>query len=328
MARDELALFDLDPDWAQGRRIAERLELPLCPFEERTFEDGELKIRPLVGVRDKDVFVVQSLHGSPHRSVHDRLFRLLIFVGALRDCSARRVTVVAPYLAYARKDRRTKPRDPVTTRIMAALFEAVGTDRVVTMDVHNLAAFENAFRCRTENLEARPLFVRHVAPLIGDELVCVVSPDIGGVKRAERFHASLSRALGREVGMAFLNKTRSAGVVGGGTLVGDVASRTVIVLDDLVSTGTTLLHAGEACRQQGARRVFALATHGVFAPGAAHLLAAPAFERIVVTDTLAPFRLPEDVLARRLDVLDIAPLLAEAIARLHAGGSISDLLAD
>ncbi len=328
MAWDGLALFDLDPDWAQGQRIAERLEHPLCPFEERTFEDGELKIRPLAGVRDKDVFVVQSLHGSPQRSVHDRLFRLLIFVGALKDCSARRVTVVAPYLAYARKDRRTKPRDPVTTRCMAMLFEAVGTDRVVTMDVHNLAAFENAFRCRTENLEASPLFVRHVAPLVGDEPVCVVSPDIGGVKRAERFHASLSRALGREVGMAFLDKTRSAGVVGGGTLVGEVVGHTVIVLDDLISSGTTMLRAGEACRRQGARRVFAMVTHGVFAPGAAHLLASPAFEGTVVTDTLAPFRLPEGAVSRRLTVLDTAPLFAEAIARLHAGGSISDLLAD
>lgn len=328
MTHQDLALFDLDPDWGHGHRIAAHLEIPVSPHEERGFEDGELKIRPLVGVRDKDVFVVQSLHGGPHRSVHDKLFRLLIFVGALKDSSARRVTVVAPYLAYARKDRRTKPRDPVTTRYLAALFEAVGTDRVVTMDVHNLAAFENAFRCRTENLEARRLFVDHVAPLLGAERVSVVSPDIGGVKRAERFHASLQRVLGRDVGLAFMEKTRSGGVVGGGTLVGDVSDHTVIVLDDLVSTGTTMLRAGQACRRQGARRIFAMATHGVFASGAPHLLAAPEFEKIVVTDTLKPFRLPVDVVSRRLTVLDTAPLFAEAIARMHAGGSLSELLAD
>ena len=143
-----------------------------------------MKVRPLVGVRDRDVFVVQSLLGDAHNSVHDKLWRLLLFIGALRDSSARRITVVAPYLAYGRKDRRTKPRDPVATRQLATLFEAAGTDRVVTIDVHNLAAFENAFRCRTENLLARPLFAEHVRSTVEGGAIVVVSPDVGGMKRA------------------------------------------------------------------------------------------------------------------------------------------------
>jgi ribose-phosphate pyrophosphokinase len=112
MALDDIALFDLDPEWGHGRRIADDLEIPVSPHEERGFEDGEFKVRPLMGVRNKDVYVVQSLQGDARRSVHDKLCRLLFFIGAVKDASAGRVTAVTPYLAYARKDRRTKPRDP------------------------------------------------------------------------------------------------------------------------------------------------------------------------------------------------------------------------
>ncbi len=328
MGKDGIVLFDLDPDWGHGARIAECLELSVSPHEERSFEDGELKVRPLVGVRNRDVYVVQSLHGDAERSVHDKLCRLLIFVGAVKDASAARVTVVTPYLAYARKDRRTKPRDPVTIRYLASMMEAVGVDRVVAVDVHNEAAFENAFRCRTEHLEARTLFVAHLVPLVGQGALSVVSPDVGGVKRAVRLRDSLEHALGREVGLAFMEKTRSGGVVGGGTLVGDVRGRMVVILDDLISTGTTMMRAAAACRAVGGGPVFALATHGLFVGGAPAVIASPLFDRVVVTDTLPPFRLPEKLAARHVTVLGTAPLLAEAIARIHGGGSVSELLAD
>lgn len=328
MEKDGIVLFDLDPDWGHGARIAEPLDVPVSPHEERIFEDGELKVRPLVGVRNKDVYVVQSLQGDAERSVHDKLCRLLFFVGAVKDASAARVTVVAPYLAYARKDRRTKPRDPVSIRYLAAMMEAVGVDRVVTMDVHNQAAFENAFRCRTEPLEARKLFVAHLVPLVGQGALAVVSPDVGGVKRAEHLRDSLEHALGRAVGLAFMEKTRSGGVVGGGTLVGDVKGRTVVILDDLISTGTTMMRAASACRAAGGGPVLAVATHGVFVGGAPTVVASPLFDGVVVTDTLPPFRLPEKLVSRRVTVLSTAPLFAEAIARIHGGGSVSDLLAD
>jgi ribose-phosphate pyrophosphokinase len=326
MTHDGMLLFDLDPHWRHGRRIATHLEIPVSPHEERRFEDGEMKVRPLISVRDRDVFVVQSLLGDAHDSVHDKLWRLLLFIGALKDSSARRVTVVAPYLAYSRKDRRTKSRDPVATRQLAILFEAAGVDRVVTMDVHNQAAFENAFRCRTEHLLARPLFADHVKATAGNDPIALVSPDVGGMKRVEQLHETLEHSLARPVGLAFMEKTRSAGVVGGGQLVGNVAGCRVLILDDLIATGTTMLRAAEACRTAGALSVVALATHGVFAPGAVEMLQSPAFDSVVVTDTVPPWRLEGDIAVRRLTVLDTTPLFAEAIARMHAGGSLSDLL--
>src|SRR5512135_3205205 len=144
MAPEPIHLFALNASRAFGERVAQRLGMPLSPHEERDFEDGEHKARPLASVRGADVFVIQSLYGEPGQGVNDKLCRLLFFIGALRDASAGRVTAVVPYLCYARKDRKTQARDPVTTRYVAALFEAVGTDRVLTLDVHNLAAFQNA----------------------------------------------------------------------------------------------------------------------------------------------------------------------------------------
>ncbi len=194
----DLRLFALDAGREFGLRVAQRLGIQLSEHEEREFEDGEHKARPLVNVRGRDIYVVQSLYGDPRQSVNDKLCRLLFFIGALADAAAGRVTAVVPYLCYARKDRKTKPRDPVTSRYVAALFEAVATDCIVTLDVHNLAAYQNAFRCRTEHLEAKMLFVQHLTPLLADAPVAVVSPDVGGIKRADAFREALGRALGRE----------------------------------------------------------------------------------------------------------------------------------
>jgi len=206
-----IQLFALNESRELGARVAAALGQPLATHEERGFEDGEHKARPLQSVRGADVFVLQSLYGGPELSVNDKLCRLLFFIGALKDASARRVTAVLPYLCYARKDRKSKPRDPVTTRYVARLLESVGTDRVVTLDVHNLAAYQNAFRCAADHLDAMRLFVEHFVPLAARAEVTVVSPDLGGVKRAEEFRQALSRRLGREAGGAFLEKYRSAG---------------------------------------------------------------------------------------------------------------------
>ena len=143
--------------------MAATLGLSLAPLEEREFEDGEHKIRPLDEVRGADVFLLQQLYGKPGHSIHDRLCRLLFLLGALRDTGAARLTAVLPYLAYARKDQRSQPRDPVTHRYLAQLLEAVGVDGVVTLDVHNRAAFQNAFRRPVVHLEARSLFVARSA---------------------------------------------------------------------------------------------------------------------------------------------------------------------
>jgi len=323
-----LQLFSLEAGHELGKNVSAKLGVPLSPHEEREFEDGEHKARPLVNVRGNDVFVIESLYGDSRHSVNDKLARLLFFLGALRDASAGRVTAVVPYLAYARKDRKTKPRDPVTTRYVAALFEAVGIDRILVMDVHNPAAYQNAFRCRSDHLEARPIFVRYFASLaeIGKGELVVLSPDAGGVKRAESFRQHLERVLGTGIRNAFMEKQRSGGVVSGETLVGAVEGRTVIVIDDLISTGTTLLRAAQACRKLGARKVFAAATHGIFVGDANRVLAEPAVDEIVVTNTVPPFRLDPGLLEGKVRVLDAAGLFAQAIARIHDGGSLVELL--
>jgi ribose-phosphate pyrophosphokinase len=319
-----LALFALQATAELGRAVAQSLGQPLAPHEERAFEDGEHKVRPLHAVGGADVYVVQSLHGGPDESANDKLCRLLFFIGTLKDAGAARVTAVVPYLCYARKDRRTKPNDPVTTRYVAGMFEAMGTDCIVTLEVHNPVAFENAFRCRTVALTGTPLFVEHVRAL-GDELMSVVSPDTGGAKRAELFREALDAALGRPVGKAFADKHRSAGVVSGDLFVGDVAGTTALVIDDLISTGGTLLRAARAARKAGARRVIALVTHGLFMPGAADVLADPSIDRLVVTDAVPAFRLPQTSVRDKVTVLPSAPLLATAIRRLHQGEALSDL---
>jgi len=318
-------LFALAATAELGQGIARAMAHPLATHEERSFEDGEHKVRPLDNVAGADVFVVQSLHGGPSESANDKLCRLLFFIGALRDAGAARVTAVTPYLAYARKDRRTKPNDPVTTRYVAQMFEAVGTDRVVSLDVHNPVAFENAFRCPTVMLTATPLFVDYVRAL-NEERLCVVSPDTGGAKRAEFFRESLETALGRQIGKGFADKHRSAGVVSGDLFVGDVAGTTALVIDDLISTGGTLLRAARAARAAGARRVIALVTHGLFMSGAAEVLADPAIERLVITDAVPAFRLATRAALDKVDVLPAAPLVAEVIRRLEEGTALADLL--
>ena len=326
MSPPDLCLFALTESRAYGEKVSAALGVPLAAHEERQFEDGEHKTRPLINVRGRDVYVVQSLYGEPGASANDKLCRLLFFIGALKDASAGCVTAVLPYLCYARKDRKTKPRDPVITRHVARLIEAVDTDCVVTLDVHNLAAYQNAFRCRLEHLEARGLFVDHLAPLIGAEEVVVVSPDVGGVKRAEALRLALVRRLGRQASNAFLEKYRSAGKVTGEAVIGDVKGKIAVIVDDLVSTGGTIARAAAACRQRGARRVYAVATHGLFVGEAARVLAAGDLAGLAVTDTIPPFRLPAEFMTGKLTVLESAPLVAAAIRRMHEGGSLVELL--
>lgn len=320
-----ISLFALEP--RLGARVAEAAGVELSRHEEREFEDGEHKIRSLESVRGRDVYVLAPVSGGETAgSVNDRLVRLLFFLGSLRDASAGRVTAVVPYLCYSRKDRRTKSRDPLSTRYVAQLFESVGLDRMVTLDVHNPAAYQNAFRIRTEHLEARKLFAAHFSGTVGTGDVAVVSPDAGGVKRAEAFREALEYRIGRSVGRGFMEKYRSAGVVSGERLVGDVSGADVILMDDLISSGGTLARAAAACAEAGARRVFAAATHGLFARKAGEVLGGAPLDGIVVTDSvpgcedrLGPSRVG-------LEVLPVGPLIGDAIRRMHEDGSLVELL--
>ncbi len=330
MSSAELRLFALNASNTFGQKVSQKLGIPLSAHEERSFEDGEHKSRPLANVREKDVFVIQSLYSEPGQSVNDKLCRLLFFIGALKDASAKRVTAVIPYLCYAREDRRTQPRDPIITRYVANLFESVQTDRVVTMDVHNLAAFQNAFRCRTEHLEARKLFTKYFSAWVPEASeVVIVSPDAGGIKRAEQFRESLSQALGKAVTLAFMEKQRRGGIVSGDTMGGEVEGRIAIIIDDLISTGTTLVRAARACQERGACEIYAAATHGLFVEHAYQLLAESALGKVVITNTVATLRRNKDnkeVSKNKLQIIDSTLLFAEAIQCIHSGGSIVELL--
>ena len=325
MSTDNLCVFTLNSSRDFGERVAESLNIRLAEHEEREFEDGEHKLRPLENVRGKDVFVIASLYGDVDQTVNDKLVRLLFFIGALKDASAVRVTAVIPYLCYARKDRKTKSRDPVTTRYVAGLLEAVGVDRVVTMDVHNLAAYQNAFRCHTDHLEAKSLFIEYFASRAVHEMV-VVSPDVGGIKRAEQFREALQQKTGNPVTSAFMEKKRSAGVVSGEAVVGDVEGKVAVIIDDMIVSGGTIARTVRACHECGASRMFAAASHGLFAGNADENLAVPALEQVVITNSVPPFRLSAGAVREKLEVLDVAPLFAEAIKRIHSGASIVDLL--
>jgi ribose-phosphate pyrophosphokinase len=306
---------------AFGERVAAALGVPVSPMEEREFEGGEHKTRPLVSVRGRRVFVLQSLSGDSSGSANDRLCRLLFFVAGLKDSGAESVTACVPYLAYARKDRRTKDRDPVTLRYVAQLIEAVGTDHVIGLDAHNLAAFESAFRCPVDHLEAAPLLATHLAAQAGGAPVCIVSPDIGGAKRAQRVQEILGSRTGREVGFAIIDKRRSSGVVSGAEqVIGPVAGARAVIIDDLISAGTTLMRGVRACRAAGAAEVVAFATHGVFLPESSQLLGPDGPDQLIVTDSILPTRIGED--SRGPLVLPASGLYAEAIRRICSGESV------
>lgn len=314
-----IMLFSLYTGRPLAERVAQELGITLASHEERDFEDGEHKIRPLESVRNRDVYVLQSLYGEAGYSVNDKLIRVLFLLGALRDAGAARLHAVIPYLAYARKDRRTKPRDPLSIRYVAQLFEAIGIDTMTVMDVHNEAAFENAFRCRTIHLSARASLIDYFAPILDGKNVTVASPDIGGVKRAETFREAMSERLDAPVGSAFMEKRRSEGVVSGNLVAGDIRGRSIVILDDLIAGGTTMRRAAEAFIAGGAEEVYAAATHGAFGANAATTLDSDALRQIVVTNTIGGDGFATSPIKQKLVQIDVAATIAGAIGHIRDG---------
>jgi ribose-phosphate pyrophosphokinase len=322
-----MKLFALSDTRAYAERIAGRLGVQLAAHEEREFEDGEFKIRPLESVRGERVLVCQSLEADRAHSVSDKLFRLAFFAAALHDAAAAHVTAVVPYLAFWRKDRRTKARDPVTTRYVARILEAAGVDAIAALDVHSPAAFDNAFDCGKEHLSAAPLFVEHFAPIVlGADKLVVLSPDAGGIARARLFAAQLAERTGRSVDSAFMEKHRSEGRVSGELFAGDVDGATVIVFDDMIASGATITRAAAACSARGARSVHAAATHGVLTRDAAALLAESGLASLVLTDSIGDVHSRCDGLHVPLHVLDSAAIFADAIQRWYPGVSSTSAL--
>jgi ribose-phosphate pyrophosphokinase len=314
-------LFGLRETCALAERISAALGVEPARHEEREFEDGEVKIRALEDVRGERVVVCQSLNGDAARSVHDKLCRLLFFCASLNDAGAAQVTAVVPYLAYARKDKRTKWQDPVTSRYVAQLFEAVGIGSVVTLEAHSVSALENAFRCRTQHLDAAPTFVEHFARRLGTAAkLVVVAPDAGGLKRARGFADLLAKVCDRAVEVAFVEKERSEGRVTGDFFAGDVRGAVAIIYDDMISSGGTIARAAAACRARGAEAVHAAAAHGVLSGDAAATLAAARLASLVLTDSTADVEKRCTGIAS-VEILPCAPLLAAALQPSHGAAA-------
>jgi ribose-phosphate pyrophosphokinase len=314
-------LFGLSQTRDFAQRLAHHLGVTVAPHEEREFEDGEFKLRPLESVRGQEVVVCQSLAADRRMSSADKLLRLLVFCGAVKDAAAEHVTAVVPYLAYWRKDRRTQPRDPVTTAYLARLVEAVGVDAVVTMDPHSIATFENAFRCPKQHVEATQLFAAHFAPrLTNAARVVVLSPDAGGVHRARAFAGALAERTARPVELAFMEKQRSGGRVTGELFAGDVRDAVVVIYDDMISTGTTVARAADAAMAHGAHSVHCAATHGLFAGDAVTTLGAAPLASLAVTDTVADVAERCAELRCERTVLDSTAVFAQALAHANRSG--------
>jgi ribose-phosphate pyrophosphokinase len=317
---NSMLMFSLEPANPFAQALAEALDVTLSAHEERLFPDGERKVRPLVYPHGADVYVVHSLHGGPVDSPHDKLCRLLMFIATLKDHGAARVTAVVPYLAYARKDQRTKEHDPVSLRYVAQLFDAVGVAQLIVLEAHNVAAFQNAFRCTTVHLSAHQVFGALAQEVAGAGPLAVASPDPGGVKRVLLWREALEAQLGRPVSFAMIDKRRSAGLLGGSQLVaGDVEGATVLLLDDLIASGETLQRGAAALRRAGARSVIGCAAHGLFVDKAPQVLADDALSLLAVTDSVPHFRLPDGGPVRdKLRVVSAVPLFAEAVRTSHA----------
>lgn len=293
--------------------IAAYLELPLASCMVRRFADMEIFVELQENVRGEDVFIVQSTSFP----ANDHLMELLIMIDAARRSSARRITAVIPYFGYARQDRRTSGRTPISAKLVANLITEAGADRVLTLDLH-AGQIQGFFDIPTDNLFAAPVMVRDIKERLAPGERMVVSPDVGGVVRA--------RALAKRIdaSLAIVDKRRErAGESEVMNIIGDVEGQSCILIDDIVDSGGTLVNAAEALLNAGARDVSAYITHGVLSGGAVSRIAASRMKELVITDSILPTQAVK--LARNIRVISIAPLLGEAIGRTATESSVSSL---
>ena len=293
--------------------IATYLKVPLAKATVRRFADQEIFVEIGENVRGEDVFVIQST-SSP---TNDHLMELLIITDALRRASAKRVTAVIPYFGYARQDRKSAARTPISAKLVANLIAHAGVDRVLTIDLH-AGQIQGFFDIPTDNLFAAPVMVRDVKERLNHSAKVVVSPDVGGVVRA--------RALAKRIDapLAIVDKRRERpGESEVMNIIGDVAGRSCLLVDDIVDSGGTLCNAAEALLEAGATEVYAYITHAVLSGGAVSRITGSKLKELVVTDSIQPTEAVK--VARNIRVITIAPLMGEAIARTATESSVSSL---
>jgi ribose-phosphate pyrophosphokinase len=297
-----------------ARAIADYLEMPLTDASVRRFADEEVFVEIHENVRGEDVFVLQST-GYP---ANDNLMELLICIDALRRASARRITAVVPYFGYARQDRKPGPRTPISAKLVANLITAAGANRVLSVDLH-AGQIQGFFDIPTDNLYAAPVMSEDIKARFGDRNLMVVSPDVGGVVRARALAKRLNNAP-----LAIVDKRRErAGESEVMNIIGDVAGRFCILIDDIVDSAGTLCNAAAALREAGAEDVVAYVSHGVLSGGAVARVEGSSLRELVITDSIAPNEAVAG--AAKIRVNTIAPLLAEAVRRIADESSVSSL---
>lgn len=299
-----------NPDLAKS--IAEQVGVGLSQVNLKRFSDGEVNLEISDNVRGCDVFVIQSTCPPSN----DNYMELFVILDALKRASAARITAVMPYYGYARQDRKVAPRAPITAKLMADLVTAAGADRVLSVDLH-AGQIQGFFDIPVDHLFSKPVLISYLKEKQRGEIV-IVSPDAGGVERARAFAKKLDASV------AFIDKRRTApNVAEALNLVGEVDGKEAVILDDLIDTAGTLTQAVDTLLRHGAKRVSACATHPVFSGPAIKRITESQLQEVVVTDTI-PLR-SEAKSCSKIKQLTVAPLLAEAIKRIHGNDSVSSL---
>ena len=307
----DLKIFTCNANRALAEKIAKHLGKELGSMRVERFADGEIDVQITESVRGADCYVIQPTCPP----VNENLMELLITLDALKRASVARVTAVVPYYGYARADRKSSPRVPITAKLVANLIAMAGADRVMAMDLH-VGQIQGFFDIPVDHLRARGVFLDYFLKNKPKDLV-IVSPDVGGVERARRFASRM------EAGLVIIDKRRpkkNEAVVY--NLIGDVKDKTAIIVDDIVDTAGTLTVVANKVKESGAKKVYAVATHGVLSRDGVDKIEASALEKLFITDTL-----PEENRKQspKIQVLSIAHILADAISRNHDGRSISEM---
>ena len=296
-----------------AQEVAAYLGVPVGDATVTKFSDGEIMVHIRENVRGYDAFVLQPTC-SP---VNDNIMELLLMVDALKRASAKRITAVMPYYGYARQDRKVQPRVPISAKLVADLITAAGTNRILTMDLH-AAQIQGFFNIPVDNLYASPALLDYLKKKYTSNKVVIVSPDAGGVERARSFAKMLQCSI------AIIDKRREAANISQiMNVIGEVEEKDTIILDDMIDTGGTIIQAAEALKNKGARQVVAACTHAVLSGTAVEKVNNSVLKELIVTNTI-PFDSKKEQ-CKKLTVLSIAPLLGEAIKRIHEESSISSL---
>ena len=294
-------------------KICESLGVPLGTARVRTFSDGEVMVEICENVRGRDVFIIQSTCAP----TNNNLMELLVMTDALKRASAATITAVIPYYGYARQDRKAAPRTPITAKLVADLITTAGVNRVVTIDLH-AGQIQGFFNIPVDNLYAAPVMLNYLKGRFEGEQVVMVTPDAGGTERARAFAKRLGCSL------AVIDKRRTGpNVAEVMHLIGDVRDKVAIILDDMIDTAGTLTQAAKALKENGAKAIFACATHGVLSGPAIERINNSDIEEIVLTDTIPLGE--KEAQTGKVHMLSVAELLAEAIKRIHQDESVSSL---